>query len=150
MRCKLKLGIVTMLVVALIIGSSFCGAWFWTKHNATEHSTTEAIASETSGGIAIPGYEEIRLKADQTTQSVSFYNPDDNNCYFVISLFIGNTELYTSEMIAPGGEITEIELIQPLSHGVYYEGIIRYSCYDLDTMEKLNGADVVTRLEVDL
>lgn len=56
--------------------------------------------------------------------------------------------LNTSDMIAPSEEITEIELLQPLSAGVYYEGIIRYSCYDLDTMEKLNGADVVTRLEV--
>lgn len=145
---KLKNAVLILLAFVLMFSGAFLGARIATMNTGTQTAETQAGTTERTGNIAIPCFEEIRLKAEQTAQSVYFYNPSGNNCYFTVSLFFDDTELYTSDMIAPSEEITEIELLQPLSAGVYYEGIIRYSCYDLDTMEKLNGADVVTRLEV--
>lgn len=145
---KLKNAVLILLAFVLMFSGAFLGARIATMNTGTQTAETQAATTEQTGNIAIPCFEEIRLQAEQTAQSAYFYNPSGNNCYFTVSLFLDDTELYTSDMIAPSEEITEIELLQPLSAGVYYEGIIRYSCYDLDTMEKLNGADVVTRLEV--
>lgn len=53
-------------------------------------------------GIAIPGYKSITLKADTKEQSVNLYNPEANDCYFVMSLILPDgTEIWKSKMIAP-------------------------------------------------
>ena len=52
-------------------------------------------------------------------------------------------------MIAPGEELHDICITQPLAAGVYYDARIRYRSFDLDSMEELNGAEVVTILEVE-
>lgn len=38
--------------------------------------------------IAIPGFNELVFIADQTTQKVNFYNPEINDCLFLMSLYV--------------------------------------------------------------
>lgn len=54
-----------------------------------------------------------------------------------------------ADMIAPGEELRDICIAQPLAAGVYYDARIRYRSFDLDSLEELNGAEVVTILEVE-
>ncbi len=55
--------------------------------------TSESTNKQT-GGIAIPGYKSIPLRADQLEQQVNFMNPEVNSCYFVLTLIMSDgTEL---------------------------------------------------------
>lgn len=135
-----------LIAAAAIFGLSFAGARMGTV--SRERAIKEAQEESTTKAIAIPGYEAIPLKADQNEQSVSLYNPAANDCYFVVSLFLNEKELFTSELMAPGEELHNIFLSQPLSAGIYYDARLRYRSFDLDSMTELNGAEVVTILEV--
>ena len=62
--------------------------------------------------ISIPGMNGIYLKANQTKQTVDFFNPEENQCYFIISLYLSDgTLIYKSDYIEPGD----------------YSGIMQYS-----------------------
>lgn len=98
--------------------------------------------------ISIPGTSGIYLKANQTKQTVDFYNPEENQCYFIISLYLSDgTLIYKSDYIEPGEKITDIELLQTLKKGVYKNCILDYSCFTLnDNKSRLNGSTV--KLEI--
>lgn len=92
--------------------------------------------------IAIPGYEGISLKADTKEQEIGFPNPDQNTCYFQITLMLADgTTLWQSELVKPG-EISEpITLNEPLAAGVYPNSLLKFDCYTMDgNMRSLNGA----------
>lgn len=65
--------------------------------------------------ISIPGYESLNFTAGKKKQSVNFYNPEENTCFFRISLVIDNGNgtgtgaseeiIWTSELIEPGEEV---------------------------------------------
>lgn len=136
-----------VLIAAVAVFSlSFAGARMGTA--SREEAAGETRAENTTKAIAIPGYEVIPLKADQNEQSVTLYNPAANDCYFVVSLLLNEEELFTSELMAPGEELRNINLSQPLAAGVYYDARLKYQSFDLDNMTELNGAEVVTILEV--
>lgn len=109
---------------------------------------TEETSS--SGGIAIPGYKSISLKANQLDQSVSFENPEQNNCYFVISLYLPDgTNIYRSDMVQPGKGLYNITLKQEIEAGTYENSFLAYECYRMDdTLTQLNGANVKLTLDV--
>ena len=139
--------VLALLSAAAIFGLSFAGARMGAV--SREAAETKSVTVEDDiKSIAIPGYEAIPLKAGQNEQSVSFYNPARNDCYFVVSLILTGEELFSSEPIAPGEELHNIYLAQPLAAGVYYDVRLRYRSFDLNSMEELNGAEVVTILEV--
>lgn len=98
---------------------------------------------------AFPGFEKIKLTARQKKQSVHFYNPNWNQCYFEITILLPKgEELFHSGLLAPGEEITEIQINYPLEPGNYPNSIIEYSCYELGSMFPFRGAGIVTELEV--
>lgn len=103
------------------------------------------LAQQTGGvtqGIAIPGYKSITIDAGKTDVKVNFVNPEDNPCYFVISLLLDNgATLYQSKMIKPGFGLYDIRLSEPLAAGEY-PATIRYDTYSLDNLSPLNGAAV--------
>ena len=101
-------------------------------------------------GIAIPGYKSIALKADQKEQNVSLYNPEVNDCYFVMSLALPDgTEIWKSKMVAPGKGLYEITLSQTVPAGTYENSILKYECYKKDDdLTELNGGEVKLILEV--
>ena len=95
-----------------------------------------------TAGIAIPGYKSITIDANQTDVKVNFNNPEDNPCYFVISLILDDgTVLYQSKMIEPGMGLYDITLAQALSPGEY-DATVKYETYSLSDLAPMNGADV--------
>ena len=114
---------------------------------------------EMNPNIAIPGYESIDFKAGKKKQSVNFYNPKENTCYFRISLVLkddgegadGDTSkeevLWTSELIEPEEEIKTIELNKELESGEY-SAILKYECFSLKDETPLNGSNVELILTV--
>lgn len=137
-----------LLVLAAVFVISYCGAHLGML-NRTKTAAETAQPLEANQNIVIAGYDVLSFEAQQTEQNVYFYNSDRNKCFIVISLIVGGKELYTSDMIAPNSKIDNISLSEPLAAGVYYDAIIRYSCYDLYTQRELNGADIAVKLEVE-
>lgn len=112
--------------------------------------------------IAIPGYESLEFKAGKEKQSVDFYNPDENTCFFRISLVLkdetdtangeeGNageeTVLWTSDFIEPGEHVKSIKLSKELESGEY-SAILKYECFSLKDETPLNGARVEVMIHV--
>lgn len=112
---------------------------------------TQQKKGSASSGIAIPGYKSIRLKAGQTEQNVNLFNPESNDCYFVMSLILPNgTRIWQSKMIPPGKGLYEITLDQTVPAGNYEDSVLKYECYKMDDdLTKLNGGEVKLVLEVE-
>lgn len=112
---------------------------------------TQQKEGSASTGIAIPGYKSIRLKADQTKQNVNLFNPESNDCYFVMSLILPDgTQIWQSKMIPPGKGLYEITLEQTVPAGNYEDSVLKYECYKMDDdLTKLNGGEVKLVLEVE-
>ena len=129
---------------------------------------------EMNPNIFIPGYESLDLKAGKKKQSVNFYNPEGNTCYFRISLVLeqgngaetgnasgdapGNeqgasgsaeneTVLWTSELIEPGEQVKSIKLEQALESGEY-PALLKYECFSLKDETPLNGSNIALTLRV--
>jgi len=100
------------------------------------------------GYIAVPGFERLRAEGS-VIQSPGISNPSKNDCYFIVSIIMPDgQEIFNSPILAPGQSVDVIELPNFVNPGVYEETIARYSCYSLDEMKPLNGADIKFILEV--
>ena len=111
--------------------------------------------------ISIPGYESLEFKAGKKKQSVNFYNPEENTCYFRISLVLdkGDKEdvgeeketdeeiLWTSELIEPEEEVKNITLEKELESGDY-PAKLKYECFSLKDKRQLNGSNIAIMLSV--
>ena len=129
---------------------------------------------EMNPNISIPGYESLDFVAGKKKQSVNFYNPEENTCYFRISLVLeqgngaetgnasgdapGNeqeaigsaeneTVLWTSELIEPGEQVKSIKLEQALKSGEY-PALLKYECFSLKDQTPLNGSNIALTLRV--
>ena len=99
--------------------------------------------------IAIPGYEILELQANSKTQILCLPNPEQNVCYFQIALYMEDGALlWQSEMIAPGDTSQPISLTKPLDQGTYPNAILKYSCFKMDGVTPLNGAETKLTLWV--
>lgn len=145
---KKKITSIALLLLAAVVvfALSFIGARVGlTSSRAAESDDLSPAAPS----IALPGYDEISLKADQTEQEVYFYNPKSNRCFMEFSLLLDGETLYSSDRIAPNTKIEYITIAKPLSRGSYTGAILQYSCYDLYSQQELNGAEVAVNLEVE-
>ncbi len=115
--------------------------------------------SEASGGdsgyISIPGFDSATIDAGSETVSLYLYNPEANECYFVISIYLyegqnGEEELiYQSKLVSPGQELYEITLERALEAGTY-QAYVNYATYTMDgEYTPLNGANVPFTLNVE-
>lgn len=139
---------IVVIAVASVIGFYF-GKQSVQVVNTPAIETLVAQAPE-MGSIAIPGFDRLVMKAGETAQEVTLDNPQQNNCYFVLSMYLPDGEkIYQSSKLAPGEILNSIELKRPLEAGTYEGVTLRYSCYDIDSLETLNGADVKFKLEVE-
>ncbi len=100
--------------------------------------------------IDIPGYDAINLKAEETEQAVNFYNPEQNTCYFRISLLLSDgTELWRSDLVKPGMAVYEITLNRTLEAGQYEDATLKYECFAMDDAQTpLNGSEIKLTLNV--
>lgn len=153
MKNKAAIILAAALLVALLsFGAFFLGARYGNDEMPASQPevSTQAEESAESPSISIPGYDVIRLQARQTSQSVEFYNPEGNPCYFTIALLLPDgAEIFKSGLLSPGSSLESIELIQPLEAGSYEGAKIRYSCFRLEDMQQMSGADVIMKLEVE-
>lgn len=98
------------------------------------------------GTIAVPGFDELKFKANQINQHVNFHNPENNNCLFLMTLYVENEEYWQSGYVEPGKGYYNIELYKPLSAGTY-NAELRIQCYRKTGVE-LNSARVTFNLIV--
>ena len=120
--------------------------------------------NEMNPNISIPGYESLSFKAGKKKQSVNFYNPEENTCYFRISLVLksdngteaGGTAadseakeetLWISGRLEPGESIKSIDLTKGLESGEY-PAVLKYECFSLKDETPLNGSKVELTLKV--
>lgn len=102
-----------------------------------------------SGQISVPGYEKLTFQAGQKTQSVYLTNPEDNTCYFVMSLVLSDgTVIWKSGKLEPGLAFDRIGLDQTLDAGTYEDVTLNYDCYSMTDDSRLNGSSMKLQLEV--
>lgn len=154
MQKNKKIIMISLLSFLLIVGISFyftnktpnlveTEGQTWTgKKESNKDSETEMIA--------IPGFESLSLEKNQSKQSVNFYNPEKNNCYFKLTLLLPDgTVIWKSKYIEPGNGIYEIDLDNPLEEGEYENAVLKYQCYTLnDEQTPLNGSEIKFKLFV--
>ena len=112
-----------------------------------KHLDFEPAAETATNSISIPGITGLSMKSGQLHQTVDLYNPEENNCYFVISMFLSDdTLIYKSDYLAPAESLTEITLLQTLQRGTYKNCRLVYNCYALDNKAALNSGTVVLEI----
>lgn len=143
---------IILLLLLLLITIIGCGLYFYfhkqsppptpdLDEQAVEWEGKQELdnAGKGSGGtISIPCFESLVFKENQTTQKINLYNPESNQCYFVITLIVEQDTLFKSEMIAPDTGFYEIELSKELTAGEY-SGTIIYECYSMTDLSPMNG-----------
>lgn len=145
---KLVLVLSCCLAVLLVVA-----ARMYTKDTSgipRPENTTSPIVEKNPDSIAVPGYEILELKADRKKQTLCMPNPEQNRCYFQISLYLEDgTLLWQSELIEPGKASKPIVLTESLSKGAYPKAVLRYACYRMDeNLTPLNGAEARVTLWV--
>jgi len=139
-------GASAMLVVVFFIffGSKlFLNPSYEFEKDQTAPDTVETV-DYSDESISIPGVDSITIKADTKKVSVNIYNPENNNCYFEVSIILndGNEEIYKSKLIKPGQSLYEIELNRQIQKGTY-NAALHYNTYTMDgNYTPLNGANV--------
>lgn len=97
--------------------------------------------------IAIPGFTHLSFLADSIEQQVNFYNPANNDCLFVFSLYVDNTLLWRSGYCPAGNGYYSIQLLESLQRG-HYNAVLKIECYR-ENGEQLNGARIPFDLTVE-
>ncbi len=152
--------VAAVILIAVVIGSclgnrdSPPGSYANVRQVTAEQTNSNSVNAETSkslsGSISIPGFERIIIKAGQLNQEIKLYNPQKNNCYFQISIYLSEgTEIFRSGLLAPGKALNSIKLAHALQQGTYKGAFLRYSCYSIADLQPLNGADINFTLEVE-
>lgn len=160
-----KIILLILLAVILAGGGVFVGinwnSWFGREdtpvtadldENAEDYTgERETYTGEkNTDTIDIPGFDVMNLQAGTTKQSVNLYNPEQNTCYFRMSLLLPDgTELWKSGLVEPGKAIYEITLNQTLEAGEYADATLRYECFAMDEEQTpLNGSEIKMTLNV--
>ena len=133
-----------VLVVAMASGIFIgCGE---SKNIATDTSSVQ-YSEFADNNINIPGYESIDFKAGKKKQSSKFHNPENNSCYFVMTLIMDDETLWKSDYIKPGESINKMKLSRSLEAGEY-SAKLKYECFTLNDKNPLNGADITLMINV--
>ena len=153
-KCKQNNSLVILVIVlscclAVLVALAI---WLHIRQDPSIPPTDTVTATDEQklDSIAIPGYELLELQAGKKKQTVCLPNPEQNMCFFQISLFLEDgTLLWESELIKPGKNSKPIVLTEALAEGTYPNAILRYSCYRIDQeLTPLNGAEIKVTLRV--
>lgn len=94
---------------------------------------TDGYKENLRADASIPAVTGVTLTSGATTQSVELYNPSDNPCVFVISLYLGNGQkLFQTAPIMPGESVNSVELELALKSGTYQDAVLVYDCFTAD------------------
>ena len=103
-------------------------------------------SNQAPGMIAIPGFDELTFVADQKQQYVNFYNPEVNDCLFLMTLYVNGEPYWQSGYVEPGKGYYTIELSATIPAGEY-SGELKIECFKTNGQE-LNSARVTFDLYV--
>lgn len=135
------LGIVLLLSGIVMLVSSISENQDIDKE-AKDYTPPEGMNVETDPNhIALPGYENIQMKAGSDTAYIALWNPPTNPCYFRFKITMAKSGkvLYESELIPPGKAITTVKMNQKLKKGTH-EIKIYINTYSLkDKKQAMNG-----------
>lgn len=156
--------LLTALLAIILLGGGVFAGMHWQeltgkRAQETETETTAEVdesaddwtgAQEVYTGkkntdtIDIPGFDMMYLKAGTTEQQVNLYNPEQNSCYFKMSILLDDgTQLWQSKLIEPGKGIYEVTLSQALEAGAYENAVLKYECFAMDEAQTpLNGSEI--------
>lgn len=108
-----------------------------------------AAGEESTGGIAIPGWGSIHIKAGETLVDVNLENPIDNENGYNMSFALhlkGETEaLAETGLIRPGESALKLKLSRPLDVGEY-EAVVLVQPYRIADGSATNNAEIETIL----
>ena len=141
-----------LCTVAVIAGAGAVGFHLGQQAAITAPASMETVLAQgqNMGAISVPGFDRMIVKAGKTEQEAALFNPQGNDCYFVLTMYLPDgSEIYHSSKLAPGEKLEKIELERALEAGTYDGATLRYACYAFDDLKPLNGADINFRLEVE-
>ena len=138
---KRKLNILAAFLAAALSVSLLCGCNGGKDSSSDTQQAVTQSAQADSSKIQIPGFEALDFKAGETEQSSPFFNPENNVCYFRLSLMIDGETLWTSDYIAPNEKTESITLSHELTAGEY-SAKLKYDCFTLEDKTPLNGAEI--------
>lgn len=163
-RAVLRLGLIVIIIIfAIIVGIKFIEKTNSDKDELSEvgaiNNQEDVVTQEkkASQGIAIPGWENIRIPANTKEVSIDFNNPEQNvGLYYLtfeLRLLNSNNDdyeiLYKSDFIEPGQHVQKITLARELSEGEY-EAVIHVQPYKMDEAKTpANNADMEVNLIVE-
>ncbi|NCB92513.1 MAG: tRNA (uracil-5-)-methyltransferase [Clostridia bacterium] len=160
---KLLLGAVAviLLVVAGVIVGINWNNWFGSQEPEKEPqkiedaqdwegNKEEYTGEKNTDTIDIPGFDVMNMQAGVTEQKVNLYNPEQNNCYFKMSILLADgTKLWESNLVKPGKAVYNLALAEPLAAGTYEKSVLKYECFTLDENQSpLNGSEIEFTLNV--
>ena len=135
-------GISALIVTLLFWG--FGTTWISTEFGFEPAQSVGRTDAGNLDNLVIPGFESVTIPAGQTEVPFHLYNPEQNPCYFEITITISDSqeELYKSKLISPGQELNQITLRRGLEEGSY-AAVIHYAAYTTDgQLTPLNGASL--------
>lgn len=115
--------------------------------DALDFTAAAGLGDPDAGSIDIPGYTEMKASVETGELDVTLYNPEDNPCYFVISLLVEDKTLYQSGLLPPGKALYRPQGDASVPEGDY-KAVLQYECFHLETREPLNGAAIDILLHV--
>ncbi len=93
---------------------------------------------EKKGEIKIKGFTSMAVSKETGKATVLFENPEENDCYFVFSVYLNSgTLLYKSKMLPPGRQIRQITFDEILPEGEY-QGYVLIDTYNMESGNPLN------------
>lgn len=99
--------------------------------------------------ISVPGFGQINFIADQLEQTTRLYNPEQNDCYFKISIILSDgTVIWKSDFMTPGEKADKITLLKSLPEGTYNDVTVKYDCFSMSKKSGLNNAQIKLKLVV--
>ena len=145
------LAVLLLIAVGVIVVLLTKGTGTAPLPNEAQQSQVSAKPAEKlTDSIDIPGYGYLSLKSGETEQDIAIPNPEQNFCWFRISLLLEDgTVLWTSALVAPGEASEPITLSAPLEKGEYENAMLKYECFsDAEGQNALNGAETKLTLKV--
>lgn len=159
MKSKRKI-LVILILLLLFFGSAIFLYYyhFHQKPDAPDNLITDESADNWQGNkdlykpqsevpmIKIPGITSLVFQPDTTSQKVNFYNPQENDCLFRMTLNVDGKQYWQSGYCTPGKGYYDIKLDEPIDAGTY-SAYLLVECFKEDGTA-LNGANVEFNLEV--
>lgn len=99
--------------------------------------------------ITIPGFKKWNIPAGEEVVASEFYNPEHNQCYFVLTVSLKDSGdlIYESDYLKPGQHLYEVTLEHPMEVGTY-DALLQYQTYSPVDFSPMNGAAVPFSLVV--